>query len=180
MKHRRNVFRAFFLVVAAAAAIFLARPPGEAFGQMERSGVVGIQNDTERQLFWSLLCTCGCPRETLGTCTCGFAHQRRSELRAELADGKTIEAIKAEYVTRFGTGALAVPPNTGSQRAVWIVPLLAILFGAGIVGFVLRRWVARPEAKSAKEQPKEPEPRAADETKYDDKLDEELKALDRE
>jgi len=190
MSNRRNLIRSVLLVFAVAGAVWTFRPPGEAFGQMDRSGIVGIQNDIERQLFWSLLCTCGCPRETLGTCTCGFGHQRREELREELSAGKGIETIKADYVKRFGTVALAVPPNTGSQRWVWIAPLMAIALGAGVVGFVLRRWV-KPSGPGpgggnggdsgggSKGKPSK-EPKRADENKYDDKLDEELKALDRE
>lgn len=178
MTRRRTLIRASLAALALAAALVSMRAPNEAFGQMDRSGTVGIQNDTERQLFWSLLCTCGCPRETLGTCTCGFAHQRRDELRDELAAGKGIEEIKADYVKRFGTAALAVPPNTGSQRIVWIAPLLGIVLGAGIVVFVLKRWV-KPSGPGPDDKPPTG-PKPSDENKYDDKLDEELKALDRE
>jgi cytochrome c-type biogenesis protein CcmH len=174
------------LVFAAAGALWTFRPPGEAFGQMDRSGTVGIQNETERKLFGSLLCTCGCPREALDSCTCGFSHQRRDELREALSSGKDIETIKADYAKRFGTAALAVPPNTGSQRWVWIAPLVAIILGAGVVGFVLRRWVKAsgpgPGTGAGTGSNAKPtkEPKRADDNKYDDKLDEELKALDRE
>src|SRR4051812_20623932 len=112
MSRKRSLLRTFFLAAITVAALWTLRPPGEAFGQMDRSGTVGIQSDTERQLFFSVLCTCGCPRETLGTCTCGFGHQRREELREELASGKGVEEIKADYAKRFGSAALAVPPNT--------------------------------------------------------------------
>lgn len=183
MIRRRQFLRATLPAIALTSAFWVLDRPREAFGQMERNGTVGIQNDAERQLFWSLLCTCGCPRETLGTCTCGFGHQRRTELRAELESGKSIEQIKSEYAQRFGSAALAVPPNTGSQRAVWIAPLLAILAGAGVVGFVLRRWVKPAGPGPTKEASGGEVPKEAarnDENKYDDKLDEELKALDRE
>lgn len=163
-----------------------AFPISNAFGEegpfnMARNGTVGIQNESERRLFWSLLCTCGCPRETLGTCTCGFAHERRAELRAELAKGKNIEQIQDEYVGRFGSVALAVPPNKGSQRAVWLVPLLAIVAGAGLVGFILRRWVKTSKNAPAPDQETGNEAVSAeDEKKYESRLDDELKALDKE
>lgn len=177
----------FFVIAGALLTIALAMfPLGSAFGEegpvnMARSGTVGIENETERRLFWSLLCTCGCPRETLGTCTCGFAHDRRAELRAEIAKGKSIEQIQDDYVARFGSAALAVPPNKGSQRAVWLVPLLAIVAGAGLVGFILRRWVRKSNAAPSPEKESENEP-VPDEndTKYDRRLDDELKALDKE
>lgn len=187
----RSLIHGITLLAAGAVALFvLLRSPDFAHGQqlgagMDRSGVVGIQNDTERKLFWSLICTCGCPRETLGTCTCGFAHQRRDELRAALAAGRSIEEIQAAYVERFGSEALAVPPNKGSQRFLYLLPLGAIVIGAGVVIVTLRRWSQRrgdgdggAGGAGGKDAPKGVAPGERDD--YDDKLDEELKSLDRE
>jgi cytochrome c-type biogenesis protein CcmH/NrfF len=188
MKARRTILHAVALAFAAAIAIYAAAPQ-TAFGQdpqasMARFGTVEIKNETEYQLFWSLLCRCGCPRETLGTCTCSTAHNMRGELRAELAAGRSVEAIKAAYAEKFGTDAVAVPPNTGSQRAVWLFPLLAIVLGAGLVGVILSRWVRRSASDDAK-RAMEPLPKhtAAEDKldeKYDRRLDDELKALDKE
>ncbi|WP_437588968.1 cytochrome c-type biogenesis protein [Sorangium sp. So ce1000] len=187
MSRTRRLIQGITLLAAGALAlVVLLRSPEFAHGQqlgegMERTGVVGIENDTERKLFWSLICTCGCPRETLGTCTCGFAHERRDELRAALAAGRSLEEIQAGYAERFGMAALAVPPNKGSQRWLYLFPLGAIVVGAGVVVATLRRWKRRSdEAGAAGEQrsPKGVVPGARDD--YDDKLDEELKSLDRE
>jgi cytochrome c-type biogenesis protein CcmH len=147
-------------------------------GAMDRTGTVGIQNDTERLLFWSLLCTCGCPRETLGTCTCGYAHDRRAELRAELGKGKSIEQIQAWYVKRFGTQALSVPPSSGGSRALYIAPLLAIVAGAGFLIMTLRRWRARADAAGAAAAAAAPTKAAGGHDEYDARLDDELKNLD--
>lgn len=186
MSRTRHLIHGITLLAAGVIALLvLMRSPEFAHGQqlgegMQRSGTVGIQNDTERKLFWSLICTCGCPRETLGTCTCGSAHERRDELRAALVSGMTMEAIQAAYVERFGAEALAVPPNKGSQRLLYLLPLGAILVGAGIVIVTLRRWKRRSDEASAagERSPKGVVPGARDD--YDDKLDDELKNLDRE
>jgi cytochrome c-type biogenesis protein CcmH len=188
MNARRTIIHVVAAAFAAAIAIYAAAPQ-TAFGQdppasMARFGTVEIKDETEYQLFWSLLCRCGCPRETLGTCTCSTAHNMRGELRAELAAGRSVEDIKAAYAAKFGTDAVAVPPNKGSQRAVWILPLLAIVVGAGVVGVFLSRWVRRSASDDAK-RAKEPAQKQteADEKldeKYDRRLDDELKALDKE
>lgn len=128
-----------------ATGLFLLGAPSSVLGQqlgegMKRTGTVGITNEEERRLFNSLICTCGCPRETLGTCTCDFAHARRAELRALLEEGKSIEAIQALFAQRYGSHALAVPPNEGGSRALWAVPVVAIAAGAGGVLLVLRKW----------------------------------------
>ncbi|WP_437528219.1 cytochrome c-type biogenesis protein CcmH [Sorangium sp. So ce726] len=187
MSRTRRLIQGITLLVAGALAlVVLVRSPEFAHGQqlgegMQRSGVVGIANDIERKLFWSLICTCGCPRETLGTCTCGTAHERRDQLRAALASGLSIEAIQAAYAERYGAEALAVPPNKGSQRLLYLLPLGAIVVGAGIVVATLRRWKRRSDEAGAAGQQRSPKgvvPGARDD--YDDKLDEELKSLDRE
>ena len=174
--------RALALVAAGVLVGMSLLAPQPASGQdiglgMDRTGTVGIQSDTERLLFWSLLCTCGCPRETLGTCTCGFAHERRSELRGELASGKSIADIQAWYVKRFGTQSLAVPPDTGGSRALYIAPLLAIVAGAGLIITTLKRWRARGEADAAA-KPKGAPTKANEKDDYDAKLDDELRNLD--
>jgi cytochrome c-type biogenesis protein CcmH len=147
---------------------------------MKRTGTVGIASEDERRLFYSLICTCGCPRETLGTCTCDFAHARRDELRALLDQDKTIEAIQELYAKRYGMHALAVPPNTGGSRALWAVPLVAIAAGAGGVLLALRRWKRRGgpppggpgggTGAAGGERPRDA---------YDDRIDRELEELDR-
>lgn len=152
---------------------------------MQRSGTVGIQNDDERKLFGSLICTCGCPREALDSCTCGFAHDRRADLRAELASGKTIEQIQEEYAAKYGAHALAVPPNVGFHRWVWLLPSGAIVLGAVGVVVMLRRWKRRSEkreqdaAKADRKAKKHGKVSGkAKRDAYDDQLDEELNRLD--
>lgn len=187
MSPTRRLIHGITLLVAGALALFvMLRSPGFAQGQqlgqgMVRTGIVGIQNETERKLFFGLICTCGCPRESLGTCTCGFAHERRDELRALLAEGRSIEDIQAAYTERFGSQALAVPPNKGGYRLLYLIPIGAIILGAGLVIATLRRWKGRSAGDDDKARPGDgagakPDARDA----YDDKLDEELRNLDRE
>lgn len=178
-----------------ALAVFIAAPtflPGDAVGQshVDHGGTVGIQNDTERQLFKSLICMCGCPRETLETCTCDYGTARRGELRDMLTSGMSIQAIQKAYGARFGTKSLATPTNEGFGALIWVFPL-AMIIGAAIgVGFMLRRWSARGAlaaagggagaseigTKKGKSAKTKAGPAARD--AYDDRLDEELKDLE--
>jgi len=161
---------------------------------MKRTGMVGISSEDERKLFYSLICTCGCPRETLGTCTCDFAHARREELRALIDQGKKLEEIQELYAKRYGTQALAVPPNTGGSRALWALPLVGILAGAGGVLVALRRWKRRGNAPPPPGAPGAAGKDAAGQDAvgrdaagnapaapdaYDDRIDRELEELDR-
>ncbi len=180
------VFAALMLAIPEAAmgpagSTATAQQLGEG---MKRTGTVGISSEDERRLFYSLICTCGCPRETLGTCTCDFAHARREELRALLDQGTALEAIRELYAKRYGMQSLSVPPNTGGSRALWAAPLLAIALGAGGVIFALRRWKRRggpggPQGGAGGSGAAGGGQATATRDAYDDRLDRELEELDR-
>lgn len=185
MTRLRKLVYAAALALAGATSFFGLESQGQEIGQgMVRTGTVGIENDTERKLFWSLICTCGCPRETLGTCTCGWAHERRSELRSMLKSGMTIDQAQEAYSKRFGTKALAVPPSTGSNRLLYLAPLVLIVAGAGLVVSILRKWSRKGGAGGPSPAP-EPVPTdgspatKASRDDLDDKLDDELRRMDR-
>jgi cytochrome c-type biogenesis protein CcmH/NrfF len=141
---------------------------------MDRSGVLDIRSEEEKRVFADLQCTCGCPRESIATCTCGVASGFRADVRAMMARGMTQEEIKAEWVRRYGPQALTVPENVGTNRLVYMAPLAAIVgMGAVAVG-VLRRFRRQAAQKPA---PAAGAP-ATKRDEYDDKLDEELRQLD--
>lgn len=180
---RRSPLHIALLVSASLGAGALAFYPADAIGQHNGgNGTVEIHNETERQLFWSLICTCGCPRETLGTCPCDIATERRDALREMLKEGKTVEQAQDAYVARYGAKSLAVPRNTGANRLLWAVPALLIVLGGWFAVSTLRRFQRRSQVLEAAatnvkgSSPKESKAR----DDYDDRLDQELKDLDNE
>jgi cytochrome c-type biogenesis protein CcmH len=179
----RRAFRAALLAVGLALVV-PTLGMGLAVGQGShnvRGGTIGIRNEVERQLFSSLICMCGCPRETLGTCTCDYASERRDELRSAIDAGLTIEAIQKSYVKRFGTQALAVPPSEGANALIWILPLVLLAGGAVLAVRILRGWAARGASQAAsREAAARTSTGPAVRDAYDDKLDDELRELDRE
>ena len=131
------------LAVGVGAAALLGLWANRAEGQNEGSsslhaGSVTMRNPEERQLFERLLCECGdCQRLPLSTCSCTWAEDMRAELRAEMAKGRDLMAIQADYRERFGAQSIAIPADEGLDRALWAVPVLAIaaaLFGLVVVG----------------------------------------------
>jgi cytochrome c-type biogenesis protein CcmH/NrfF len=148
-----------------------ARP---ALGMDDMHGTVRIDNDTERGLFKSLRCQCGCPDDLLSTCSCGDAEAARDRLRAKLALGETKEQILEEYQHEFGTAALSVPPNTGALRAIYAVPLVAIFGGAVGLAVTILRWRTKRGSATTLAPGKTGNPR----DDYDARLDDELKDLD--
>jgi cytochrome c-type biogenesis protein CcmF len=134
--------------VAATAAsvifgIMLAATPTAHAQTMAggNTGTVHIENDTERFIFGSLRCMCGgCARDLLSTCTCETAEEARAKIHEKLLAGEARDQIIAEYSGEFGADSLAVPPNNGIFRAIWVVPVAGIALGTFGLARLLRRW----------------------------------------
>lgn len=169
------------ITAAIILGVILALLPAPAFAQsrasQHSSGSVQIDNMKEKQIFGQLRCMCGdCPRELLSTCGCSDASETRSELRARLAKGDTPEQIIDDYVKEYGTASLAIPPNSGVMRAIYLVPIFAAV-GSGLgLYLVLRRWRGNA-AIVTNEHSKE---LATDKKRdvYDERIDAELRDLD--
>ncbi len=133
---------------------------------------------TERRVFEQLRCMCGdCPRESLSTCTCGFADGQRERIRERLTRGDDPRVIIEDYVERYGSASLEVPPDRGANKALYIVPVAAMVAGAGIGIRLVRRWAKRP-VPTKTEAKTEAKTDAAPETDYDARINEELRGHD--
>ena len=186
MIQRRRIARSIVLAIALCAALLSLRFSTSAFAQdmgdmgkgMDRSGVLDIRNDEEKRVFTALQCTCGCPRESIATCTCGFAHDFRIEVRAMMAKGMTLEEIKTEWVRQHGPGAMMVPSNEGANRFLYIAPLVMIMGMAAFAVTMLRRFRRGGVNASARAAAIAKPLGGAGPDAYDEKLDDELKKLD--
>lgn len=76
-----------------------------------------------------------CPTETCA--------QWRAKIGELLAEGKTDQEILEYFAARYGDHVLQVPPARGFFLSVWIVPILAILAGLGMLGYLMHRWAKR-------------------------------------
>lgn len=174
---------------AAAAALLLlfgalgyqALAPPSADAQADSSstlhaGTVVIEDEEERRLFSRLLCECGdCQRLPLHTCGCSWAEGMRAELRGRLARGDEVNTIISDYRDRFGSASIAIPGDEGLDRALWAVPVTAVLFAAVALVIFGRRW-ARAGAATTSDAAGEDE--GEDDAKYDERLEEELRRLE--
>jgi cytochrome c-type biogenesis protein CcmF len=138
------------------------------------AGSVVINDPVERQLFGRLLCQCGdCARLPLDTCACGWADDKRVEIRGLLAAGEEPTKIQESYRAQYGAKALAIPSDKGLDRALWAVPLAGMVFAVGFIVMMGRRWQRRG-ASAGKIVAAE----AAGALEYDSRLDEELDRLE--
>jgi cytochrome c-type biogenesis protein CcmF len=141
------------------------------------AGTVEIHDPAERRLFGRLLCECGdCQRLPLDSCGCGWAEGMRAELRARVARGEEANALIADYRERFGPQAISVPADEGLDRALWAVPVVAIVLAALGLVFRARRW-ARTGSEQTDASLDAPAKEAA---AYDARLEDELRRLEGE
>jgi cytochrome c-type biogenesis protein CcmF len=173
------------VAASTTLGIILALMPVQAFAQTtasQHAGSVQMDNPKEKAVFGTLRCMCGtCPRELLSTCACSTADQTRERLRQRLAKGDSAETIIDEYVAEYGTAALAIPPDKGAMKAIYVAPLVAIAGGGIALAFLLRRWRNNEAETNADGSPRKDRPDADDPArrdKYDDRIDAELRDLD--
>jgi cytochrome c-type biogenesis protein CcmH len=124
----------------------------------------------------SLTCQCGCGL-TVHSCNhlqCGSALPLREEIRAQMDEGKSKEAILAYFSNKYGEKILSSPTTSGFNIVAWIMPFLLVGLGGVFVGVILLRWTGRRQPPVAQpEAAQRPAP-----TAYDKILEKELKEFD--
>jgi cytochrome c-type biogenesis protein CcmH/NrfF len=160
------------LVATMIAWVGVASAQNDSSSSLHAGSVV-INDPIERQLFGRLLCQCGdCARLPLDTCACGWADEERAEVRERLAAGEEPTKIQESYRAQYGAAALAIPSDEGLDRALWAVPIAAMVFAVGFIVVLGRRWQRRGAAPSVSTAA------ASEKLEYDSRLDAELDRLE--
>src|SRR5262249_11145329 len=81
-----------------------------------------------------------CPGRTLADCGSPDAAAVRQEIREALKTGEQPDEVRARIEARFGDHVVGVP----RQLLGWLIPIAALLAGAGALIWILRRAVRRP------------------------------------
>lgn len=95
-----------------------------------------------------LTCQCGCGL-TVANCnhpTCGFAVPLREEVSKLIAKGYDRSSILSFYRHQYGEKVLSSPVPEGFNILAWVVPIVGVIIGAGLIVVALRRWRSRAEA----------------------------------
>lgn len=110
-------------VLVAPAVAVAAEPPSAA--------------DLEAEL------VCPVCETTLDQSTAPVAELMKKFIRERIAAGDTEQEIKAALVADFGPGVLATPPKSGFGLLAWLLPLAALVAGAGAAVVLIRSWSRR-------------------------------------
>jgi len=72
------------------------------------------------------------------------ARAMRADIRERVAAGDSDAEIRQVMVDRFGESVLLKPEGEGIGLLVWGLPVVAVVLGAGGLGFALWRWRRQP------------------------------------
>jgi len=79
-----------------------------------------------------------CMNNSIADSPVGLASDLRRDVKEQLLAGKTDDQIRAHMVARYGNVILFTPPMDSSTAWVWVLPVLAAVFGL-IVGIRIVR-----------------------------------------
>jgi cytochrome c-type biogenesis protein CcmH len=80
-----------------------------------------------------------CQNQTIADSNAPLALDLRNQIRAQVAQGRTDDQIRAYMVERYGDFVLYKPPFKASTLLLWLGPLALLTLGAGIFWTVVAR-----------------------------------------
>jgi cytochrome c-type biogenesis protein CcmH/NrfF len=111
--------------------------------------VLGAQNASMminpdvRRVGTKLACLCGSCKNTVGDCQmigCGYSSPARTEIVNLVSLGASDENVIAKFVQREGIKALAVPPSSGFNLSIWIMPIVMLMLGLYAIFVYIQRY----------------------------------------
>lgn len=135
MIRRPSVFALMLvLVMAPAAALAQAEPQDEVELEKLTSAVAS-----------QLRCPV-CQGLSVEDSPTELARDMRAVVREQLASGKSPEEVKAYFVSKYGEWILLEPKPRGLNLAIYLLPVAALVAGAGLIVRSVRRWTGAPSA----------------------------------
>lgn len=113
------------------------------------------QNDRAHQVGAKLKCMCGGCDQSAAKCyhvggaysgPCDTAKGMLKEIDAHIAQGKNDEQTLQAMIAEYGPLAYLEPPKSGFGLVAWLMPILYLFGGTGLVIVIMKRWRKRPTA----------------------------------
>jgi cytochrome c-type biogenesis protein CcmH len=144
MATRTRGARARWLVALAAALVALALPAAALAAECPKTSLADVEDE--------VMCpVCGTSLQ-LAT-EAPQAQRERAFIQRLVDDCRSKDQVKQALVAEFGDQVLALPENKGFDLAAYIVPALALLLGATVVGAAALRWRRRRPAPQQGQPP---------------------------
>jgi cytochrome c-type biogenesis protein CcmH/NrfF len=111
----------------------------------ERAPLTEQQEQRAKRLETQFIAPC-CWHQPVSDHSSQVSKQMKAEIRSMIANGLSDREIHRHYIVQYGERIMAVPPGAGFNRLVWIVPVIAGVFGLSIAGHLLRSWRSKDDA----------------------------------
>lgn len=110
------------------------------------------QTDRAKTLGTKVMCMCGGCSDAAGKCThmggsfagpCETAQKELKEIDARVSNGSSDDLILQSFVQEYGPTVLISPPARGFDLWAWLMPIVMLLAGAILAGYVVLQWKRR-------------------------------------
>ena len=133
MKQRRPLLLLLALVILVGAGwsyVWLSAPPQGTLDQRVY--------DVASQLKCPV-----CQNESVADSSAAIAGQMRMVVRQQLQAGESEQQVLHYFAAHYGNGILLTPPQQGFNLLAWLMPVIMLLLGLGLVSFVVHDWRAQ-------------------------------------
>ncbi|HEY4347216.1 MAG TPA: cytochrome c-type biogenesis protein CcmH [Gaiellaceae bacterium] len=113
--------------------------------------------DHPTQAGMEAILVCTTCHEPLDESTSPLALQMKAQLRQQIKAGWSKSRIETYFIAELGPQVIGVPRSSGFDLLAWLLPLGAIVFGAGAVGVGARAWLRnRDDSGTSPDAPRVP------------------------
>jgi len=81
-----------------------------------------------------------CQHESAADSSAAIAQQMRQVIRQQLQAGRSEEQVLRYFADHYGEHILLTPPRQGFALLAWLMPVIVLLAGLGLLSLVLRGW----------------------------------------
>lgn len=130
MKQRRSLYlllALIALIVAVWSYMLIATPQARSLNQQV--------NDVAEQLRCPV-----CQNESVANSSASIAEQMRLVIRQQLQAGQSEQQVLQYFAAHYGNQILLTPPRQGINLLAWLMPIVAMLVGLGLISLVVRDW----------------------------------------
>lgn len=117
----------------------------------EHTALTAQQEQRAKRLETQFIAPC-CWHQPVSDHSSPISKQMKADIRAMIADGMSDGEIHRHYIAQYGERIMSVPPGKGFNRLVWIIPVIAGVFGISIAGHLIRSWRTKDNASGISEK----------------------------
>ena len=92
-----------------------------------------------------------CAGESVAESNAPASQEIRRQINERVSQGQSDEEIRTYFAAKYGQDIILIPPSTGVNELVWILPVIAVAVALAVLVIVFRRWTGEPELEATDE-----------------------------